>query len=466
MRVTLEVFGWLPTTQTPERTRMRKTATQAEFSHFKKKPVRVAFSAGAVTGDAGLPLVKVLDDRLGLTARFAALLSDHRSADVRHSLHDLVRSRVYPILHGYEDCNDLTRLRHDPMFKAACDRLKADDPLPSQPTLSRFENGASPKDVIAGGEVFLEHYIERHQRQHRRPRAITLDMDTTDDPTHGQQELSFFHGYYDCYCYLELLIFSAEGDLLWAELVPSQKVLRPLAALRVAHVVERLRQAWPGIAIKLRADNGFAHPDLYAVCERSGVRYLVNAGNHAVLTTRFETCMLQLEAERRFVEGGQTETTVVYGEFRYQAQTWDSDRRVVVKVQRTPVGFFLRFLLTDSTLPPMVVYDDYAQRGQQENWIKDIKRALKSDRLSCTRYWANAFRLLLFGLAYQLGHELRRQAPGELRHAQLDTLRLKLLRVPALIEETARRLWLRVSRFYPGRDEWLRTAEALGVAIS
>lgn len=440
-----------------------KTATQAEFSHAKKA-MRVAFDAGKITGDAGLPLVRQIDDSTGLTQRLAQALCDPRSGSITHSIEDLVRCRVYGIVQGYEDCNDFSHLRNDPMFKAACGRLGNDDELPSQPSLSRFENGATLEDIVSAREVLLEHFIERHKRLFKRPPRIILDLDTTDDPTHGQQELTFFHGYYDTYCYFLLQIYTAQGDLLWSELLPSKANVRVLATARVCHVVDRLRQVWPQLPIRLRADNGFACPALYEQCEHRDVIYEVNVGTHKVFQQRTQATALLAEAEQRFEKAKDTTTVRLFDEFLYKASTWDRERRIIVKAQYTKLGSDLRFLVTNSNKTPKKVYEDYAHRGQQENWIKDFKRSLKGDRLSCHRFLANYLRLLLFSVAYQLAHELRRHLPVELSSAQLDTIRLRLLRVPALVVETARNLWVRISSFYPWRDDWLATAAALGAA--
>lgn len=443
---------------------MKEAATQAEFAHVKKA-LRVSFDAGVITADAGLPLVRQADDRLGLTRCLADALGDPRTGPVVHSLHDLVRCRVYGIVAGYEDCNDFTTLRRDPMFKAACGRLRSDAELPSQPTLSRLENQITIEQYAAAQWVLLEHFIDRHKRRFKRPRSITLDVDTTDDPTHGQQQFAFFHGYYDAYCYLQLLIFTDRGDLLWAELLPTKAKVRDWATFRLTQIIDRLRQAWPSLRIKVRADNGFASPELYEQCEQRGVTYMVNAGTHRTFQEHEETKRLIAEAEARFERSGGSSTVRCFGEFQYKAAKWRRPRRIIVKAQRTKVGPDVRFLVTNSRCSPKAVYNDFAHRGQQENWIKDIKCALKGGRLSCHRYLPNAVRLLFFAVAYQLGHELRRRAPRELRSAQLDTLRLRLLRVPALVKETARQIWVRVSSFYPWRDSWLGTAAQLGAAL-
>ena len=437
---------------------MAKNTTQADFDF--KKTLRVTFDGGVISGDGGLPLVRQLDDHLGLTRRFAEALHDPRNpVFITHPAHDLVRSRVYGILHGYEDCNDFGHLRSDVLFKAACDRLDGDPELPSQPTLSRFENRATLDDLMAGRETLLEHFIRRWKIRFERPRSVTLDVDTTDDPTHGQQQFSAFNAYYDTHCYMQLLVHSEEGDLLSATLLPNVANARSLAVSHLDHLVSRLRSAWPEIRIRIRADNGFACPELYDFCEGQRLEYIVNAGSNASFQEKAVPLLEQ--AERLFAEGGASQTARVFGEFQHQAKSWRQPRRIIAKAQRTPLGPDSRFLVTNLNLSPANVYANYARRGQEENWIKDLKRALKSDRLSCTRFKANFLRLLLFALAYQLGHELRRRAPPQFRTAQLDTFRLHFLRVPALVHETARKLWVRISSTYPWRLQWLELARSV-----
>jgi len=228
-------------------------------------------------------------------------------------------------------------------------------------------------------------------------------------------------------------------------------------------VVAKLREAFPGLLLRLRADNGFACPALYDFCEDQGIEYVVNAGTIQKMVA--ETEELQARAVQLFETFDEKVPVKVYGEFQYQARTWRSPRRIVAKAARTLVGPDQRLLVTNSELEPVDVYDFYAGRGQEENWIKDLKRALKSDRLSCTAFAANELRLLLFACAYQLLHELRRRARGQLRNVRLDTLRLRFLRVAATVDRSVRRLWVRVSAAYPWRDDWLRLARAVGAVV-
>lgn len=425
-----------------------------------RKLARATFDAQSITSDAGLLLLRPLDDQHGLTKRLAASLPDGRSAPVLHSLHDLVRSRVLAIAQGYEDCNDFDALRTEPLFMATNDRLSGDAPLPSQPTFSRFENSFGIEDLQAARHVLLEHFIARHRREGTRPRTLTLDMDSTDDPTHGQQEFASFNNHYGGYVYMQLLVHTSDGDLLFAALLPPKLNLRESAVTFLRDIIKRLRSEWPSIKLKLRADNGFATPELYKLCEDSKVEYLVNVGT--LLTMQQMAAGLLADAERLYALGEPTTTVRVFGEFSYQAKSWSQPRRIIAKAQRTPIGPDLRFLVTNSKAAPADVYVDYTMRGQAENFIKDFKLGTAGDRLSCHRFVANYLRLLLHAVAYQLLHELRRLAPGELRVARIETLRLRLLRVAALVHESARKLWVRMTSSFPWREAW----QHLAVAVS
>ncbi len=332
--------------------------------------------------------------------------------------------------------------------------------MASQPTLSRFENATTLEDMVAMKSVLLEHFIARHRREGTTPKRLTLDVDSTDDKTHGQQEFSAFNGFYDSYVYLQLLVTTAEGDLLHVALMPPKLNLRSRAVMAIDEVVTRLRQEWPRLELRLRADNGFATPDMYSLCEKHRVEYFINAGSHAVFQEAPTTVEALALAEKEY-QADESRTVMVYAEMKHQAKSWEVERRIVIKAQRTPVGPDMRFLVTNSKLTPKGVYEEYSQRGQAENFIKDFKRGVLGDRLSCHRFAANALRLLLHAVAYQLMHELRRLATDGLRVARLETLRLVVLRVAALVTATARRLRVQMSQAFPHRSEWVHLAAAI-----
>jgi len=440
---------------------MTDCSTQTTFSFPLSRRIDVSFDAGRLTQDAGLLLLRKLDGRCGLTKAFADTLHEWRDPRfVQHTLHDQVRERVFAIAQGYEDCNDAASLRDDPLFKACADRGADGDALASQPTLSRFEQRAAGfSELEAARGVLVQHFIERCRREGTQPRRLVLDLDSTDDPTHGQQEFATFNGYYDTYCYQQVHLFTGDGDLLFSKLLTGTANVRTWGLEGVKMVVAALRAAFPGVRILLRADNGFATPDLYDWCEDHCVDYIINGGTHAPWCER--TSDLVRRAEELFAATDGVAPVQVFGEFEHQAQSWRQPRRVVAKAQRTPIGPDQRFVVTNLRDAAHAVYALYCGRGQMENWIRDLKLDVDADRLSCHRFTANELRMHLHALAYQLLHELRRIVPERLRHVRLDTLRLRLLRVAALVRLSARRLWVRISEHFPGRDDWLATARAI-----
>jgi len=444
-------------------TECNSTSTQASFDFFRPRKVTVAFDEGEITTDAGALLLRQLDDQLGLSGTLAGALRDWRNpVFIVHSLQEMVRERVYGIAQGYEDCNDAATLREDALFKVVC-RGQDDLPLASQPSLSRFENRAGRGGLEAARHVLLDHFIGRYKRRFTRPNRLTLNLDITDDETHGQQELAFYNGYYRAHCYRRLLVHTAEGDLLFAALLPGNGDPRQIAVVAIREVVNRLRAAFPALAVTLRADNGFACPERYDYFEDNEVEYIVNVGTYRALAEQLEPA--QQRSRELFDLLGGTVPVQAFGEFHYQARTWRQPRRIVGKAAQNLAGPDERFLVTNSTRPLEDVYARYCCRGQEENWIKDLKLGLKSGRLSCSAFDANELRLLLFALSDQLLHDLRRRARKRLRLVRLETLRLRLLRVAARVKRTARRLWVRVSESYPWRGDWLQLARAVGAAV-
>ena len=315
-------------------------------------------------------------------------------------------------------------MRRDPALKAACDR----DPdqgadLASQPTLSRFENEVGPKSCYLLAEKLFESYLQRHKQ---RPSRLILDLDTTDDPLHGQQELRYFSAYYDEYVYQPLLIFDQDGDLIASVLQPGKSQgTRPAVAV-LKRIIHRLRKKWPGVSILVRGDSGFASPELYRLCQDNKVDFLVGFGTNQRLKRL--AAKLAEQARRRFLRTGNKAR--LFKAIRYRSmgtgrKRWPRSYRMIIKAEHTEQGSNVRFVVTNLAGDPQKLYDRcYVQRADAcENSIKDLKRALKADRLSCHRFWANQFRLLLHAAAYVLMYMLRRAAHGtELADAQMDTL--------------------------------------------
>jgi hypothetical protein len=439
------------------------TDCSAELTLFplSQKPVVVRADGGALTSDAGALLLRQLDERQGLTRRLARCLTDRRDpAKVRHDLLLLLRQRIYQIALGYEDCNDAASLRFDPALKLAVGRAPSADDLASQPTLSRLENAVGWRECWRMSAALLGYYLRQH-RKHP-PRRLVLDVDATDDETHGDQQLAFFHGYYDEHCYLPLLMFAqAEGkgeqELIGAMLRPGNVHGGHQAMAMIRAVLRRLREAFPGCVIELRADSALALPEVYEGCEKLALPYTISLPKNDRLVEKAQPWMRDAKA----IHAETGEKVQVFGEFLHAAHTWSRERRVICKAEVMSQGENPRFVVTSRRLPPKKLYRFYCQRGDPENRIKELKLDLKADRLSCHRFWANQFRLLLHAAAYVLMQAMRAALAGtELARAQVTTLRLQLLKVGARVRESVRRVLVQLPSAYPWFDLWHLLARA------
>jgi hypothetical protein len=465
------------------------------FDFPELPPIQVEPVDESLSGDAGLLPLRQLDERLGLTAGFTAQLTEPRSGgSVAHPLAEMVRCRVFGILAGYEDQNDHDALRSDAVFKLIAGRLPTDDDLASQPTLSRFENG-----VTAGGLLNLEAwFIERFATSWPRvPNRVTLDIDVFDDPTHGAQQLTFFHGYYDQYQYLVRAITCAENDRVALPVLLHGTAPATLGAeADVARVVAALRARNPDVRIHLRADSGYAAPAFYRACERLEIDYTIGLGMNPVLKRRSDALLEQ--AVRQYEETGLPQR--LFTAFWYQAESWDAARWVVVKCEAHPQGTNRRAVVTNrrgARVLPQAAYDDYAERGESENRNKELKCQLRADRLSDHRYLANSFRMFLHALAHNLlvqtrqllpepklpappdqlplealagdsrrRHFNRRRQADPLGEGQACTWRTVLIKAAARIVVTTRRVRVLLSGSWPFADFYRQVSQAVLTAPS
>ena len=417
-------------------------------------PLAVDFDGGRLTSDGGVTWVEEADRALGLCAALAAVLPDWRSRRGRHALVDLLRQRVYQIACGYEDQDDADALRADPLLKLVCGRLPATGPdLASQPTFSRLENAVSATGcyrlAVALGEVYL-----RERERAGVPTRIVLDLDGTDDPTHGAQEGSAYHGYYRQHMYHPLLVFDGEtGQLVTAILRPGTAHAGHGAKAILKHLVRAIRARWPGVAIEVRADAGFARPEVYAYCEGEEIAFTIGLIPNPRLARL--AAPLLAAAERQQTEAADGAKVRLLDEAAYQADGWPAPRRVVIKAELLAKGPNTRFVVTSRADAPAGVYGWYTDRGEAENWIKDLKAACFADRLSCHRFLANQVRLLLHAAAYCLLDALRRWlvAAGAAR-LQLDTLRLRLIKIGGRVRQLADHVHLRLASSHPGEPLW------------
>ncbi len=434
------------------------------------KPVVARFDQPQASTDGGLVLVKALDTQLGLSERVAACLDDAREpGKVRHETIELLQQRVFGLCGGYADCNDAARLGHDPIHKLMVGR----DPLTglglaSQPTLSRFENAVTARELRAMTHVLADTVIAQQRRRlHGRATRITLDLDPTDDPTHGQQEFAFFNGHYDTWCYLPVVATVTFND------EPAQfavaAVLRPgtapagLGARGILRaLLRKLRAAFPAATFRVRLDGGFASAKLFTFLEREQVDYVVAMPSNRRLDKRARRLM----GRARVLSRQTGETAHLYGETRYAAKTWARRRRVIIKAEvvrhpgRAPKNN-PRFVVTNLTAPPAWVYALYCQRGDVENRLKELHHGLEMDRTSCSKFRANQFRVLLTLAAYILFQELRRRT-ARTAEAQVTTLRERFLKLAVWVERSARRIVLHLPQTFPWLSTWRQLARAVG----
>jgi hypothetical protein len=361
----------------------------------------------------------------------------------------LMRQRIYQVVAGYEDCNDANLLKRDPALKAACDRLLSDNDLASQPTFSRLENAVTTKDMYRIANYFLDLYIRKKRK--KKPKRIVLDMDGTDDPTHGSQQLTFFHGYYDQYMYHLLVIYDADsGDLITAVVRAGNKHASYGVLPILKRIIKKLKTAFPGTKIVIRGDAGFAGPKLYDYCEQEDLGYVIGLIRNGVLEGAIEELLQQ--AYQQYSETGQKQR--LFAESRYQAGSWQKDRRVVMKAEWQEKGKNSRFVVTNLLYEAKKLYEFYTERGGTcEVRIDELKNGLKADRLSCHRFIANQFRLFLHMAAYWIVQRLREALQKtEFASMHIQQLRLRLLKIGAQVLQSARRIWFRLASGYPWKD--------------
>jgi hypothetical protein len=416
------------------------------FSSLSRRKISADFDGGQLTSDAGGLLLREIDRRTGLTAALANCIADPRDPDkVIHDVQTMLAQRILGIALGYEDLNDHDTLRSDPVMQVVAERAPVPEhPLASPATLCRFENRITRQCLARMSGVLVDQFIASFKRP---PEQLVLDFDATDDRVHGNQEGKFFHGYYDHYCFLPLYVFCGDR-LLCAYLRPSNidAALHSRAILKL--LVDRLRQAWPKVNIIFRGDSGFCRWKTLKYCDNNDIGYVVGLARNAVLerlalpytALAFSQFVLTGEKQRDFYE------------LRYAAETWDRERRIIVKAEHLPKGPNTRFVVTNLTDAPEDIYDGwYTPRGDMENRIKEQQLGLFSDRTSCHRFLANQFRLLLASAAYVLIEHLRREGleGTELAGAQVETIRRKVFKIAARVRVSVRRIVLHLSSSCP-----------------
>jgi hypothetical protein len=449
-----------------------------------RQEVTVDFSAEQVVTDTGLLTIRKLDRELGILAEAAARLSDPRSQKlVTHDAQELLVQQVYQLLGGYCDANDANVLRNDPLFQTLADTSPASDQLlASGSTVSRFKYAytrrqqrlpveertieqecqtAKCQRIGAINQFLVETFVKTRRTK---PTRIIVDLDASDDPAHGQQQLTFWHGYFDQQQYFTLLAFDGEsGFPLGAWLRPGKAHPSWGAVEALEEIVRALRAAWPDVEIVVRADAGYGIPELYEYIEKSSLKFVIGYTSNAVLKRRTELLLKYTQAHAELYG----EPCCRFTQFDdYQAESWSHPRRIVAKCEVTAQGGpNRRFVVTNLTDRPESVYHGlYVKRGNYpEHGIQELKHGLQMDRLSSHRFFANAFTLQCHVLAYALWilfREANANVPEVAAH-QLRTVQAKLFKVGALAHSSVRRIWFRISKTWPGRDLFVRVCEAV-----
>jgi hypothetical protein len=470
---------------------------QLTFDFFPSLPIVVEPSPAQVTSDAGLLPFRQLDERLGLTKQFAQTLTDPRHTGyIDHTFLEMTRQRVYGIIADYADQNDHDVLRSDPVFKLICGRSIEDDDLAGQPTLSRFENAIDVGSFFRLRDLLIDQFIDSFDQP---PTQLTLDIDPFDDPTHGEQQLTFFHAYYDQHQYLPRVITCAENDLVLDLCLLYGSAHASLAAATdLDYVVRRLRQAWPGVRIHVRGDTGLGVPKVYSQCELLDIQYTIGFGMNSRLKKLTEPLLEQAVA--KFEQTGKPQR--MFCAMWYQADSWPAQRWVVVKCEANSQGTNRRAIVTNrpgAFVMPDGCYDEYTDRGESENRNKELKCGLQADRLSDHRYFANLFRLYMHATAYNLlihmrnevvdpppepaatesylepdkqpvptealaGHRRRqwhnrRREHDPLGEGQPCTWRTRLIKVAACVSQTTRRVIVQLSSSWPYLNHYQRVSQ-------
>ena len=443
-----------------------------QFQALGARQVVVDFSGGQLSSDGGVLLLRELDRSLGLTRSVAACFQDRRNPDlITHTVAELVAQRIFGLALGYEDLNDHQRLRHDPLLSAAAGKLQAEDALASAPTLNRLEitadRPASRYHKIAPAPARLEGLLLQLgvRTLRRRQREVILDFDATHDPLHGRQEGTFFHGYYDCHCYLPLYAFIGDA-LVWAQLRTADRDGSDGTVEALAKIVPAIRRRCPKARLVLRGDSGFCREAILAWCEAHGVDYVIGLARNPRLLEEL-TPTLTRACEQAVLCGG---TARMFTEFSYRTlDTWSRARRVIGKAEWLRDKANPRFIVTSLTRRGDALYEQvYCARGEMENRIKEQQGDLFGERLSCHGFAANQLRLWLSAFAYGLMERLRAVAlkGTALAQATAGTIRLRLCKLAARVEISVRRLRVRLAESAPVQalfaHAWRRLCPAPG----
>ena len=453
---------------------MNSTPEQLRFASIPGCSIRADFAGGGLSSDLGPLLLKGVDRQIGLTERVCAAINDTRHPGyITHSLHDILKQRIYQIASGYEDGNDCNSLRHDPVFRLGVgakpfDTDEAEGALASGSTISRFEHAVDSKDIYRLSEALVDQFIAGYATP---PEALVLDIDHSEDAAYGQQPLAFYNHYYQSTCYLPLMVFEGlSGALVAAVLRPGKRPTGAENAMILKRVLKRIRAHFPTTQILVRGDGHFSTPELMAMIDAMvHTDFIFGLPSNAVINRLAEpamqrACALWAEVQARELV---PDAVRLYAEFRYAAASWHRPLRVVQKAEVMELGENPRFVVTSLEAPePIRVYEElYCARGQAENWIKHLKAELASDRTSCTTFLANCMRLLEHAAAYALHQQLRTQVlqHTELAHAQPSTVITKLFKIAVQVRQFKDRVILHLPTSCPVKQLLQTVTERLFV---
>lgn len=431
----------------------KRTSSAFQFPRCQSRRVEASFDGGEITSDAGVLLLRAAARRTGMFKRLSCLITDpRRRASCRHTLRSIIEQRVYAIALGYEDLNDHDILRTDTALQTGVGR---DEALAHSSTLCRFENKATKEWAWKAHQVLFELFIAAHDSP---PNEVVLDFDNTDDRVHGEQVGRHFHNYYGGYCFLPLYVFCGQ-HLLVAHLQPSSDDGAKRSAGILALLVRAIRQKWPQTNIVFRGDGGFSRIKIMHWAERNGVGYIIGQPQNKRLLALVKDDMDALAV--KFKE--ENEKQRVFKDLRYAARSWRYERRVIARLEHLQGGPNPRFIVTNLGGHPEALYTEYCGRGEMENRIKEQQLDLLADRTSCRNWWPNQWRLLLAGLAYTLMAFIRRVglAGTKLSKATCGTLRIRLLKIGAVVLRNTRRVRLLMSSVFPHKELFLDVAARL-----
>lgn len=430
------------------------TSESIELGKVGRRVIEASFDGGDISSDAGMLLLRRVDERIGLTRMLTQVFADpRRRASVTHGIGDLLRQRLYALCCGWEDVTDHNTLRHDLVLQSAVGR---DAALASGPTLCRLEAAATPAHTAALHGVLLEQFMASRTET---PRELVLDIDATHVPLHGDQEKAHFHRYYDHYCYLPLYVFCGQ-DLLACVLRPSSRDPASVLSALIKLIAQRLRQKWPEVRLIVRGDSGFCRPAALRRFEKWGVHYIFGLQKNAALLKRVE--LAELALADAYAASGIKQRMI--GEFDYAAGTWERERHVIARLEHDARGANPRFVVTSLHGDCEALYEQlYCARGEAENRIKEVQLDLFGRRASCHKFQGNHLRLLLAALAYTLMIHLRRLALHctELSRACTATIRTKLLKIGAAVVRNTRRVRLLMASHHPLKQVFFAAARAL-----